>query len=35
MRNRFALPLGTALALTLWAIGRALLALLSHFVTRR
>jgi hypothetical protein len=35
MRHKLALPLGTALALTLWAIGRTLLALLSHFVTRR
>jgi hypothetical protein len=35
MRHKLALPLGTALALTLWAVGRALLALLSHTLTRR
>ncbi len=34
MRNRLALPLATALALTLWALGRAVAHSLVHTFTK-
>ncbi len=34
MRNRLALPFGAALALTLWAIGRAVAQSLVHTFTK-
>ncbi len=35
MRNRLALPFGAAVALTLWALGRAVAVALSHAITGR
>lgn len=35
MRHKLALPFGAAVALTLWAIGRAVADALAHTVTGR